>query len=314
LPLHNQYRLLSRLISKFERQTQNVGFMTVSPSTSSIPESPAVPANIYPILQETQRQRVSDGAIAPILSGCESANQLLVLIWSQLGDFDSLEYAWWLRRESESLNAAGISVRAVGIGDRASGEKFCDYTGFPAQDLFLDPQAQLHRQLALYPGLSLKILGFSSAQNAWLNLLLMCAGIGSPGTLAEVLRGYRGDRQAPQLIADDETVHAKPLPPLKGTAFQFVGGKGFQRPFELATLRLRNMTEVLSHWKTYVPDVSHITQQGATFLFDAQGDLLYSHCDRGILGFSSNMSRPLAFLTDSISRSLDSIMTRENHG
>jgi hypothetical protein len=29
-------------------------------------------------------------------------------------------------------------------------------------------------------------------------LLLMCAGIGSPGTLAEVLRGYTGDRTAPQ--------------------------------------------------------------------------------------------------------------------
>jgi hypothetical protein len=29
-------------------------------------------------------------------------------------------------------------------------------------------------------------------------LLFMCAGIGSPGTLAEVWRGYRGDAKAPQ--------------------------------------------------------------------------------------------------------------------
>ena len=48
----------------------------------------------YAILKQTQRQRVSDGAILPILSGCESATRLLVLIWPQLGDFDSLEYAW----------------------------------------------------------------------------------------------------------------------------------------------------------------------------------------------------------------------------
>ena len=34
----------------------------------------------------------------------------------------------------------------------------------------------------------------------------MCAGIGSPGTLAEVLRGYRGDRKVPQLIAGEETI------------------------------------------------------------------------------------------------------------
>lgn len=87
----------------------------------------------------------------------------------------------------------------------------------------------------------------------------MCAGIGSPGTLAEVLRGYRGDRQAPQLIADDEIVKALPLPPIKGSVFQRAGGKGFQRPFELATLRLRNMAEVLSHWKTYVPNSAYLT-------------------------------------------------------
>jgi AhpC/TSA antioxidant enzyme len=128
--------------------------------------------------------------------------------------------------------------------------------------------------------------------------LLMCAGIGSPGTLAEVFRGYRGDRQAPQLINDDEIVRATPLPPLKGEFFKLAGGTGFQRPFELATLRLRNMAEVLSHWKTYVPDATYLTQRGATFLFDANGQLLYSHRDRAILGFAANMSRPLSFLTE----------------
>jgi hypothetical protein len=34
--------------------------------------------------------------------------------------------------------------------------------------------------------------------------MLMCAGIGSPGTLVEVFRGYKGDRQAPQLIANED--------------------------------------------------------------------------------------------------------------
>jgi hypothetical protein len=101
--------------------------------------------------------------------------------------------------------------------------------------LFVDPEAQLHRQLNLYPGLNFKLPGLSTTQTAWLNLLLMCAGIGSPGTLAEVFRGYRGDRNAPQLIGDEEVVKAKPLPPLKGSFFQFAGGSGYQRPFELAT-------------------------------------------------------------------------------
>jgi hypothetical protein len=56
------------------------------------------------------------------------------------------------------------------------------------------------------------------------------------------------------------------------------------------------MVEVLSHWSTYVPDATYLTQRGATFLFDAQGTLRYEHRDSGILGFSANMSCPLAFL------------------
>ena len=254
------------------------------------------PLNDYAILKQTERQRVSDGAMISILSGCESATRLLVLIWTQLGDFDSLEYAWWLQRESQRLREEGVTIRAVGIGERSSGQRFCDYTQFPADWLFVDPKTELHSELKLYQGLSLKIPGLSATQNAWFNLMLMCAGIGSPGTLAEVFRGYKGDRQAPQLIEQEEVIHAKPLPPFKGSFFKKAGGKRFQRPFELATLRLRNMTEVLSHWKTYVPNGTYLTQRGGTFLFNAQGELLYEHRDRGILGFAANMSRPLSFL------------------
>jgi len=253
--------------------------------------------NLYTFLNQTERQRVSDEAFVPILSGCKSAPRQLVLLWPQLGDFDSLEYAWWLQREGQQLQTEGVVIRAIGIGNLASGQRFCAYTGFPADWLFVDPAAELHHMLNLYPGLSLKIPPLSAAQNAWLNLLLMCAGIGSPGTLTEVVRGYRGDHQAPQLIADEETVQAGPLPALKGSFFRWTGGKGFQRPFELATLRLRNMSEVLGHWRTYVPNSAYLTQRGATFLFNSRGDLLYEHRDRAILGFSSDMSNPLSFLS-----------------
>ena len=250
----------------------------------------------FDILNQTQRQRVSDGETMSILHGCDTASRLLVLIWSQLGDFDSMEYAWWLRREADSLAANDITVRAVGIGDRAAGDQFCEYTGFRKEWLFTDAKADLHRQLNLYPGLTLKIPGVSSGQNAWLNLMLMCAGIGSPGTLSEVFRGYRGDRTSLQLIDDDEVVQAPPLPPLKGSFFNVAGGSGFQRPFELATLRLRNMAESLGKWNTYVPDAAYLTQRGGTFLFDGDGTIVYEYRDRGILSFSETMNRPLSFL------------------
>lgn len=256
--------------------------------------------NTYSILSQTQRLRVSDGQIMPIFSNLPATDLLLVLILPQLGDFDSLEYAWWLQKESAKLQEKKIAVRAIGIGDRNSGLKFCEYTGFPQESLFIDPEAEIHRKLELYQGLSWRIPFLSTPQNAWLNLILMCAGIGSRGTLAEVFRGYKGDRQAPQLIGEKEVVRATPLPPIKGSFFNLAGGKGFQRPFELATLRLRNMTEVLSHWQTYVPKADYLTQRGGTFLFDSQGNLLYEHRDRGILGFAENMSNPLEFLWENV--------------
>jgi hypothetical protein len=46
----------------------------------------------FKILIQTQRLRVSDGAIASIFDGCPSASRRLILVLSQLGDFDSLEY------------------------------------------------------------------------------------------------------------------------------------------------------------------------------------------------------------------------------
>ena len=252
--------------------------------------------DIYSILSQTQRLRVSDGEIKPVLDGCTDTSKLLVLIWSQLGDFDNLEYAWWLRREKQQIQARGITIRAIGIGNRNSGIKFCKYTSFPQEWLFVDAIAEIHKLLGLYSGLSIDFPMLSTSQKAWLNLMLMCAGIGSPGTLKEVFRGYKGDYNAPQLIADEEVVRGTPLPPIKGSFFQAAGGKGFQRPFELATLRLRNMTEVLSNWNIYVPDSSYLTQRGGTFLFDSQRQLIYEHRDRGILGFAENMSNPLSFL------------------
>jgi hypothetical protein len=209
------------------------------------------------------------------IPGMESGQRRLVVLLSQLGDFDSLEYAQALAPQLPRLQAAGIRTQAIAIGDGAGADRFCGFTGFPRHALQVEPEPTLHRQLGLYAGLQTR-------GGPWPGLLLMCAGIGSPGTLQEVLRGYSGDRSAPQRL---ET----PL-------FRLAGGEGFQRPFELATVRLRNMAEVLSHWRTYVPHDSFITQRGGTFLLEADDSLLYSHRDRGILGFSATMNRPLAFL------------------
>jgi len=223
------------------------------------------------------------------VEGLGKGRRRLVLLFPQLGDFDSLEYAQALVAVGPQLEAAGLAVLAIGIGDEAGRQRFCAFTGFPPERLQVDAEPRLHQALGLYGGLQL-------VGGPWPNLLLMCAGLGSPGTLAEVLRGYTGDRSAPQRLADDETIQASPLPPIKGSLFSRAGGTGFQRPFELATVRLRNMGEVLGHWRTYVPRNDFLTQRGGTFLLEDDDSLLYSYRDRGILGFSATMARPLSFL------------------
>jgi hypothetical protein len=123
----------------------------------------------------------------------------------------------------------------------------------------------------------------------------MCAGIGSPGTLAEVLRGYSGDRTAAERIGTDQVVQLGRWLRIRGSLFGRLGS-GYQRPFELATVRLSNMVEVLGHWRTYVPRDDYITQRGGTYLLEVDDSVLYSYRDRGILGFSATMDRPLRFL------------------
>jgi hypothetical protein len=203
-----------------------------------------------------------------------AGHRRLVVLLSQLGDFDSLEYAQALAGALPRLKAAGIRLLAIGIGEAAGAERFCAFTGLPQQHLEVEPTPRLHQALGLNPGLQ-------APGGPWPSLLLMCAGVGSPGTLAEVLRGYTGDRAAPQRLDS----------PLFATV-----GEGFQRPFELATVRLRNMVEVLGHWRTYVPRDDFLTQRGATYLLEADDSLLYSFVDRGLLGFSATMARPLSFL------------------
>lgn len=249
----------------------------------------------YVIFRETQRRRVSDGQMVPVLTDCEKADRTLVIVLPQLGDFDTLEYAWWLQKKSDVIHHNNIAVRAIAIGNIKSGKKFCQYTNFPEEHLFIDSVAEIHQQLGLYQGLRRNLPFLSETQNAWLNLLLMCAGIGSKGTLKEVFRGYKGDRTSPPLFENEEEIKIKPLPTIKGSFFN-KAGKNYQRPFELATLRLKNMVEVLNNWRTYVPDDRYITQRGGTFLFDNQGNLIYEHRDQGILGFAANMSNPLEFL------------------
>ena len=225
----------------------------------------------------------------------ERGSKRLVVVLGQLGDFDSIEYAQALVSKLPQLAVVGVKVQLFGIGSEASAERFASFTGFPLQQLIADASPELHDSLGLESGLQFP-------GGPWPGFLLMCAGVGSPGTLREVLRGYTGDRSAAQIFEDDEWVEAFPLPRFRGALFRRAGGAGFQRPFELATKRLRNMNEVLRNWRTYVPCDDYITQRGATLLLDVDDSVIYCHRDQSLLGYSATMECPLAFLDAVLSK------------
>ena len=268
------------------------------------------------------------------LFGDKNANEkTLVVIMPQLGDFDSSEYAEFLSAVSSNLSEAKIGLRVIGIGTPDSAKKFANFNGLDISCLKVDPEGQVHKSLALHAGPNWDVPSFlpqsllewfaydycganeeqdaKAISRAWLNYMAMCAGIAAPDTLPEILRGYFGDKSAPERISADEVVvigsDEDPVIAIKGVSDVKLGPfkyqqlwkneEGYQRPVELATVRLRAMVEVLTNFNEYVPDQRFLDLRGATFLFDNETkEIIYEHRDTGVLSYSKTMARPLSFL------------------
>ena len=85
-----------------------------------------------------------------LIPGMESGSKRLVILMSQLGDFDSLEYAQALVPALPKLQQAGIQLLAIGIGDEAGAERFC-HTGFSRANLRVEAEPRLHRAWGSMP-------------------------------------------------------------------------------------------------------------------------------------------------------------------
>jgi hypothetical protein len=116
----------------------------------------------------------------------------LVPFFTQFGDFDSFELAQRLVDALPALAAAGVRVAAIGVGTPAAARAFAQFTNFPLDMLYADPDAACYDALRFAPGAGRPggPLPQLSAAPGQLKLLAMCAGLGSPGTLTEVFRGY----------------------------------------------------------------------------------------------------------------------------
>eukprot|EP01025_Chloroclados_australasicus_P033082 TRINITY_DN3360_c1_g1_i1.p2 TRINITY_DN3360_c1_g1~~TRINITY_DN3360_c1_g1_i1.p2 ORF type:complete len:286 (-),score=30.02 TRINITY_DN3360_c1_g1_i1:330-1187(-) len=215
-------------------------------------------------------QKVSTGQEIPLSNTWQASlnKRCIVSFLTHFGDLTTWEYGQKLAQEYPLFEQAGIDLVMVGLGDASNARAFQKYVGLPVEFIHADETGQAYEKMGFSKGFAP-----DADVNPYLKLLPMLMGIGSPGTIGEVLRGYFGDRNAPQVFKQD-------------TPFDVLG-KEYQRPFELATLRLQNMIGVLSHWDELAPKKTDLlTYQGGTLIFEGE-KCIWKHMDSGILKYAN---------------------------
>ena len=215
----------------------------------------------------------------------------LVVLLGLLGDFDSFEYAINLKNFISNNQNKDIDIFAIAIGNRIGKEKFCKFTGFQNKNLAIVSDNKIHQELLISKGVEVGLGG-------WINMLIMLSGINSIKTIKEVIRGYTGDRNSKQIFSDEDQINLFNLIKFPGVFFKKTCGDGYLRPFELATYRLNNMLEILQNWNDYILDSKYLPQRGASFLLDEKDQIIYKYFSTDVLGYSSKMEDPIAFLTE----------------
>ena len=215
----------------------------------------------------------------------------LIVLFGLLGDFDSFEYAINLKKFINNNQNKNIDIFAIAIGNEGGKDKFCDFTGFSKKNLKVVYDNKIHQNLMVSKGVD---IGFGG----WINMLIMLSGVNSLKTIKEVIRGYTGDKNSKQIFHDEDNINLFNLIKFSGVIFKNTFGDGYLRPFELATYRLNNMLEILQNWNDYILDNKYLPQRGASFILDDKDQIIYKYFSNDVLGYSSEMSDPLAFLLE----------------
>ena len=217
----------------------------------------------------------------------------LIILFGLLGDFDSFEYAINLHKFIDNYQDINLEIFAIAIGNQSGKEKFCKFTGFTKENLIIVSDNQIHNNLKVSRGLDIGLGG-------WINMLLMLSGVNSFKTIKEVIRGYTGDRNAKQIYSEFDKISVLEFLKFSGDSFRKVFGDGYLRPLELATFRLNNMNEIIQNWGDYILHAKYLPQRGASFLLNDKNQVIYKFFSSDVLGYSSNMTDPLGFLSDLI--------------
>ena len=222
-----------------------------------------------------------------------STKNKLIAFVGLLGDFDSFEYAINLKKFAISNSMENLDIFFIAIGNKKGREKFCKYTGFSEKNIKVVNDNQLHNLVGASKGLDIGLGG-------WINMTLMLMGIGSSKTILEVIRGYTGDKGADQIYDDNDNINLFNVFKFSGKLFGKPFGKGYLRPFELATFRLNNMIEIFKNWGDYMINTKYLPQRSCTFILDQNNNVIYKYFSKDILNYSKNMKAPLDFLNQYI--------------
>eukprot|EP00271_Cylindrocystis_brebissonii_P014505 TRINITY_DN35867_c0_g1_i1.p1 TRINITY_DN35867_c0_g1~~TRINITY_DN35867_c0_g1_i1.p1 ORF type:complete len:363 (+),score=44.93 TRINITY_DN35867_c0_g1_i1:54-1142(+) len=242
-------------------------------TTAAVSTTPVVASSgwEFEALEGIPVYSAATGATIPLesLLGAAPGEVVVVAFLTHFADLSSWEFAQKLVEKVIPTIATKENVRlvAIGLGSVANAKRFSEVLKLPGDLLYADPEGTCYTTLGFSRG-----FGPDVAVNPYLKLLPMLMGIGSPGTIQEVLRGYVGDRDSKPVFSRD-------------TPFDILG-KGYQRPFELATLRLFNMAGILPLWGELSPPKTQLlTQQGGTLVFSGR-KVIYKHVDTGILKYT----------------------------
>ncbi len=135
---------------------------------------------------------VSSGEAVAASSLVAPTGTTLLPFLTHTADFDSWELSSKLVDYLPALDAAGVRVACVCIGSRDAAKAFAAFTRFPEDRLYADAPAACYAALRFAPGAGRPggPAPFLAPASGMAKLMAMCAGIGSPGTLPEVFRGY----------------------------------------------------------------------------------------------------------------------------
>lgn len=222
----------------------------------------------YLALANVTVQRTDDGVPVPLLSTFRAgpADRALLFVLTHAADLAPFELVPLILKALPALTAAGVQVVFVVLGTPANAAAFAARLSVPTSLLFADPTGATHEALGFSKGFDPEAVKL----NPYLRLAAMLAGIGSPGTISRVIKGYVGDKQGE---------------PIFGPGPFDVLGKGYQRPMERATQRLFSMGSVLSGWGELAPpDAELLTRLGGCVALKGRSTAL-RHSDAGILDY-----------------------------